>query len=460
MDWEPIRYAHNGDVSIAYRVGGDGPVDLLFIGGFVSHLEIGAELPLAQRFWERMGSFARIISFDKRGMGLSDRDTGAYTLENVVDDALAVLDAVGAERVVVFGVSEGGSAATMLAATHPDRVSAMVQYGTYARVSQAPDYPEGVPLDVLRRMMTRMVEEWGDPVTVDLWAPSLAGDPELRDWWARLLRSGGSPGAMRTIGLMYEELDVRPLLSAVAVPTLVLYRSGDRLVPPALSHTVARGIPSAREVELAGADHLFIAGDQHAITDEIEEFVTGRPAVTARDRMLATVLFTDIVASTERAAEFGDRHWRELLGQHERRVERELARHHGRLVKSIGDGVLATFDGPARAVRSALAIREGARAIGLELRAGVHTGECEVMANDVAGIAVHLTARVQAAARPGEVLTSGTVKDLVVGSGLEFEDRGPHVLKGVPGEWPLYAVTGDAERPRAPAAAPAGGHDD
>ncbi len=459
LAWEPIRYANNADVSIAYTVGGEGPVDLLFIGGFVNHLEIFGELPLAQRFWERMGSFARIVLFDKRGMGLSDRDAGAYTLENVVDDALAVLDAVGMERVVVFGVSEGGSAATMLAATHPERVSAMVQYATYARVSQAPDYSEGVPLEVLRRLMTRMVEQWGDAVTIDLWAPSLAGDPELRDWWARLLRSGGSPRSMRTIALTYEELDVRALLHAVRVPTLVLYRSGDRLVPAALSRTVARGIPGAREVELAGADHLFIAGDQDALIDEIEEFVTGRPAAAARDRMLASVLFTDIVASTERAVELGDRGWRELLGRHERLVERELVRYRGRLVKSTGDGALATFDGPARAVRSAIAIREGARAIGLELRAAIHTGECELIGSDLAGIAVHLTARMQAAAAPGEVLISGTVKDLVVGSGLEFEERGPHVLKGVPGEWPLYAVTGDAERPRETAAVSAGGHD-
>jgi class 3 adenylate cyclase len=453
---EPIRYAHNGDVSIAYTVGGAGPVDLLFIGGFVSHLEIFWELPLAQRFWKRMGSFARIVTFDKRGMGLSDRDAGAYTLENVVDDAIAVLDVVGMERVVVVGVSEGGSAATMLAATHPERVSAMVQYATYARVSQAPDYTEGVPLERMRRLMSRMVEQWGDAVTVDLWAPSLAGDPELRDWWARLLRSGGSPRSMRTIALMYEELDVRALLPAVKVPTLVLYRSGDRLVPVELSRTVARGIPGAREVELAGADHLFIAGDQDTITDAIEEFVTGRPAVEARERMLATVLFTDIVASTERAVELGDRRWRELLAQHERLVERELVRHRGQLVKSTGDGALATFDGPARAVRSALAIREGACAIGLELRAGIHTGECEVMGSDLAGVAVHLTARMQAAAEPGEVLVSGTVRDLVVGSGLQFEERGPHVLKGVPGEWPLYAVTGDAERPSVATGAAAG----
>ncbi|HEY3726000.1 MAG TPA: alpha/beta fold hydrolase [Solirubrobacteraceae bacterium] len=454
--WAPIRYAHNGDVSIAYTVVGDGSVDLLFIGGFVSHLEIGFDLPLAKRFWDRMGSFARVITFDKRGMGLSDRHSGAYTLETIVDDALAVLDACGVERTTVFGVSEGGSAATMLAATHPDRVAAMVQYGTYARVSRAEGYPDGIPVEVTRRYWDRMVEGWGDPFSIESWAPSVAHDPEVREWWARMLRSGASPGAMRTIGLMYEELDVRPLLSSVRVPTLVLYRAGDRVVPAVLSRTVARGIPGAREDELVGSDHLFIAGDQDAMIDAVEEFVTGRPAAVVRDRILATVLFTDIVRSTELTAALGDRSWRELLGRYERLVERELVRYRGRLVKRLGDGVLATFDGPARAVRSALAIRAGAEAIGLEARAGVHTGECEVMANDVAGIAVHLTARLVTTARPGEVITSGTVKDLVVGAGLEFEERGAHVLKGIPGEWTIYSVIGDTERSSTPAAEPAG----
>jgi class 3 adenylate cyclase len=441
VSWTPIRYAHNGDVSIAYRVAGAGPVDVLFMGGFVSHLEIGLEPPLAERFWERMGSFARVILFDKRGMGLSD--SGAYTLENIVGDALAVLDACGVERAVVFGVSEGGAAATMLAATHPECVSAMVQYGTYARMSRAPDYPEGIPVEVTREFWARMIEDWGDPTSIDDWAPSAAHDPEVREWWARMLRSGASPGAMRTIGLMYEALDVRPLLSAVSAPTLVLYRAGDELVRPALSRAVARGIPGAREVALAGADHLWVAGDQDAMLGEIEEFVTGRPAAPVSDRVLATVLFSDIVRSTERAATLGDRRWRQLLGQYQRLTERELARFRGRLVKWTGDGVLATFDGPARAVRCALAIRTGARAVGLEVRAGVHTGECEVMADDIAGIAVHLAARVVATAQPGEVITSGTVTDLVVGSGLEFELRGTRVLTGVPGEWRLYATTGD-----------------
>jgi pimeloyl-ACP methyl ester carboxylesterase len=455
LAWEPIRYARNGDVSIAYRVGGEGPVDLLFISGFVSHLEIGVELALAQRFFERLGSFARIIAFDKRGMGLSDRDAGAYTLENVVDDALAVLDAAGVERAIVFGVSEGGSAATMLAAAHPDRVSSMVLYGAFARLARASDYPEGIPAEVLEGFVTRMAEEWGQAAMLELWAPSLAGDPAAIDWWARWLRSGTSPGAMRAIGVMYHELDVRALLSSVAVPTLVLYRADDDVIRAAQARVVARGIPGAHELELAGADHLFLAGDQDAMLDAVEEFVTGRPAVAVRERLLATVLFTDIVRSTEHAAELGDRRWRELLTQHDRIVERELARHRGRHVKSFGDAVFASFDGPARAVRCALAIREGAAAIGLELRAGLHTGECEVVGSDLAGMAVHLAARVQATAEPGEVLTSGTVKDLVVGSGLEFADRGSHVLKGVPGEWPLYAVTGDAERPPAPPTASA-----
>ena len=445
LSWAPIRYAHNGDASIAYTEVGDGPVDLLFMGGFVSHLEIGREPPLAQRFWERLSTFARVIAFDKRGMGLSDREAGSYTLENIVDDALAVLDACDVERAVIFGVSEGGSAATMLAAAHPERVSAMVQYGTFARLSRAEDYEEGIDLDVLRRYWNGIIENWGDPATIDHWAPSVAQDPEVREWWARMLRSGASPAVSRTVAQMYEDLDVRPLLPAITAPTLVLYRAEDRLVPTALSRAVARGIPGAREVELPGTDHLWVAGDQDAMIDEIEEFVTGRPPAAVGNRMLVSVLFVDIVRSTDLAAELGDRRWGELLGQFERVIERELTRNRGALVKSTGDGMLATFDGPARAVRSAVAIRAGARALGLEMRAGVHTGECEVTGSDLTGIAVHLTARVMAAAEPGEVLTSATVKDLVVGSGLEFSDRGAHELKGVPGEWTLYAITGDTE---------------
>ena len=447
MDWSPIRYAHNGDVAIAYSVGGDGPIDVLVVSGFVSHLEIGMSHPLVSRFWSRMGSFARLIAFDKRGMGLSDREGSAYTLENIVDDALAVLDATGTQRAVVFGISEGGAAATMLAATHVDRVSAMVQYGTYARVTEDTDYPEGVPLERIRRFWTRMQENWADPASVSWWAPSHAGDAELEDWWARLIRSGLSPGGARAVAAMYEEVDVRPLLGAVRVPTLVMYREDDRMVPAALSRTVARGIPGAREVALRGADHLYFAGDQEPVLDEIERFLTGRLTSPPADRVLATILFTDIVDSTQHAAELGDRRWRGLLERHERLAEREVGRHRGRVVKSTGDGLLATFDGPARAVRAGVAMRDRVReSLGVELRVGVHTGECELIGDDLGGLGVHIASRVESSAEPGEVLVSGTVKDLVVGSGLRFEDRGERTLKGVPGQWRLHAFTADDER--------------
>jgi class 3 adenylate cyclase len=441
----PIRYAHNGDAAIAYMESGSG-IDLLVIGGFVSHLEIFPSLPAAQRFWDRVGSFARVILFDKRGMGLSDRDAGAYTLENVVDDALAVLDAMDVPQSAIFGISEGGSAATMLAAAHPDRVSAMVQYGTYARLGQAEDHPEGVPVDKLKAFWSRLSDDWVDPSTIDRWAPSRAGDPELHDWWGRLLRSGLSPRGARALFEMYLHLDVRPLLSSVRAPSLILYREGDRIVPPALSRGVARGIPDASEVELAGSDHLFCTGDQDALLDEIERFLTGDLMHRPVDRVLATVLFTDIVGSTERAVALGDRRWRDVLERHDRLVKREVGRYRGRVVKSTGDGVLATFDGPARAVRAGMALRSAApETLGSELRVGVHTGECELIGDDLGGIGVHIAARIQADADPGQVLVSSTVKDLVVGSGLCFDDRGERELKGVPDTWRLFAVTGDEE---------------
>jgi class 3 adenylate cyclase len=417
-------------------------LDVLVIGGFIGHLEISPTLPMAARFWDRLGSYARLIAFDKRGMGLSDRDAGAYTLENIADDALAVLDAVGVERAAVFGMSEGGPAATMLAAAHPDRVSAMVQYATYARLSRAPDYPEGVPVEALREFWRGMRENWGDPSSIRLWAPSHARDVGLRDWWARMLRSGLSPSGARAIGEMYEHLDVRPLLPAVRAPTLVLYRSGDPVVRPELSRIVARGIPGARAVELDGNDHLFCAGDQDSILDEIEQFLTGGLVSAPADRVLATILFTDIVGSTECASALGDRRWRDLLEQHERLAHREIGRYRGRLVKMTGDGLLATFDGPARAVRCGIALRDAAAMeLGAELRVGVHTGECEIIGSDLGGIGVHIAARIQAAASPNEVLASSTVKDLVVGSGLRFADRGEHTLKGIPDRWRLHAAS-------------------
>lgn len=436
----PIRYARNGDISIAYTAFGDGPVDLIFVIGFVGHLEIAMEAPLARRFWDRLGSFSRVILFDKRGMGLSDRGAGSYTIEGVAEDMVAVLDAAGVKRAAVFGVSEGGAAATMFAATYPDRITSLVEYGTYARMSRAPDFPQGIPVDVIRAMNERLFEGWGNPDSLEFFAPSLRQDSELREWWGRLLRAGTSPAGIRSLIAMYEELDVRPLLPLVNVPTLVLWRRGDDLVRPALTKVVAEGIPGAKAVELEGEDHLFIAGDQDALIGEIEQFLTGARRPAAADRVLATVLFTDIVSSTERAADLGDRAWRDLLAEHDRIARREVERQRGVLVKSTGDGILASFDGPARAIIAACNIRDALCEFDLQIRAGVHTGECERMGDDLGGIAVHIGARVGSAAAPDEVLVSQTVRDLVVGSPLEFEDRGAHELKGVPGEWRLFAL--------------------
>jgi pimeloyl-ACP methyl ester carboxylesterase len=440
MELGPIRYTQNGDSSIAYTTFGEGDVDLIFVGGFVSHLEIITELSHARRFWARLGSFARVVAFDKRGMGLSDRDIDAYTIEGVVEDMIAVLDAVGWDRAAVFGVSEGGTAATLFAATHPERTSHLVQFGTYARMAEAPDFPEGFPPERMRRLSTRMREQWGEPALLRFFAPSWEEDRGAREWWARLLRNGASPAVVRSLEAMYEQIDVRPLLPLVKVPTLVLWRADDRLIPSSLSRPVAEGIPGARGVELEGDAHLFLADDQDALLGEVEEFLTGQRGAGSVERALATVLFTDIVGSTERAASEGDARWRQLLDEHDRVARRAIERERGRLVKTTGDGVLASFDGPARAINAATQLRQGLAGIGLQIRAGVHTGECERIGEDLGGIAVHIGARVGSAAGPGEVLVSQTVRDLVVGSGIEFEDRGARQLKGVPGEWRLFAV--------------------
>jgi pimeloyl-ACP methyl ester carboxylesterase len=435
-----IRYARNGDVSIAYTTFGEGPIDLIFVTGFVGHLEIAFDSPLARRFWDRLGSFARVVFFDKRGMGLSDRGVGSYTIEAVAEDMVAVLDDAGMDRAAVFGVSEGGAAATMFAATYPDRTTSLTVYGSYARMSEAPDYPEGFPVGRLRRLHERLFSTWGDPDSLHWFAPSCDKDPELREWWGRLLRAGTSPAGIRSLVEMYERLDVRPLLPLVNVPTLILWRRDDKLVPPPLTKKLAEEIPDAKGVELAGGDHLFIAGDQEALLGEVEQFLTGERRATAPERILATVLFTDIVSSTERAAELGDSAWRELLAQHDRITRREVERQRGVMVKSTGDGALASFDGPARAIVAAQAIGEALAGLGLTIRSGVHTGECERIGDDLGGIAVHIGARVGGAAEPGEVLVSQTVRDLVVGSPLEFDDRGVRELKGVPGEWRLFAL--------------------
>jgi class 3 adenylate cyclase len=434
-----IRYVDSDGASIAYTVLGEGPIDLLSIPGFVSHLEVFMEAPNAASYFGRLASFSRLIMYDKRGQGLSDRPPQPPTLEQSAADARAVLDAVGSERAAVYAISEGGPMSLMLAATHPDRVSALVLYGTWARMIKGPDYPEGIDLELFEGFIEVARRDWGGPIALDLWAPSISQDPALRNWWAKLLRAGTSPAGAEALMRLYPDIDVRPILPTIKVPTLVVHRRGDRLAPAMWGRKIADAIPGAKFVELEGADHLPVY-DPDQIVDEIEEFLTGHRSEREPDRMLATVMFTDIVDSTARASSLGDRRWRELIERHDQLMRRELARHRGREVKTIGDGFLAAFDGPARGIQCAVSARDAVRELGVEIRAGLHTGEVEVMGDDIGGIAVNIGARVGAAAGPGEVLVSRTVTDLVAGSGIRFSDRGVHALKGVPGEWQLYAV--------------------
>ena len=444
MSNAPIRYAQNGTQSIAYTISGSGEIPLIFVPGFISHLEIIRELPAARRFWERLGSFCRLVMFDKRGMGLSDRDGVSYTIEAVAEDMLAVLDDAGIERAAVFGISEGGAAATMFAANHPDRVLSLIEFGTYARLPRSGDNPAGIPVERLHRLRAVLYENWGDPSVLPLWAPSWEGDNQAAEWWGRLLRNGSTRGGVPGLGQMYTEMDVRPLLSTVRVPALVLWRRDDRLLPAGLSEAVAAGIPNARGVGLPGEDHLVFAGEQEDILGEVEEFLTGSRNAPAPRRALATVLFSDIVESTSRAAELGDARWRRLLEEHVDVASSVIEGGRGKLIKTTGDGVLATFDGPARAIAAGGGLIDALDRAGLKLRVGVHTGECEWIGDDVGGLAVHIGARVMAEAGPGEVLVSQTVRDLVVGSGIEFEERGTRELKGVPGEWSLFRVRDSA----------------
>ena len=436
-----IRYARNGDVNLAYQVTGGGELDLVFVSGFVSHQEVMWDDPAAARIAERLGSFARLIRYDKRDQGLSDRLGRPPTLEESMDDLRAVLDAAGSERAALFGVSEGGPMCQLFAATYPERVTALALYGTYCRMVEGDGYDIGAPSEILTAFGEIMRRDWGGPVAIGMFAPSVKHDRRFRDYWARLLRSASSPKAAMALMDLYRQIDTRSALGSISAPTLVVHRSGDRAAPVAWGRYLAEAIPGARYVELEGDDHLPMVNSDEII-DEVEEFLTGTRLDREPDRVLATVMFTDIVSSTERAAELGDRRWRDLIESHDALVRRQLERHRGRAVKTLGDGFLATFDGPARGIRCAQAIREGVRALGVEIRAGLHTGELEVVGEDVAGMAVNIGARVGAKAEPGEVLVSSTVTDLVVGSGLEFHERGTHELKGVPGEWRLYAVAG------------------
>jgi len=434
----PIRYARSGDVNIAYQVTGGGPFDLVVVSGFVSHLENDWEHPASARLLERLGSFARLIRFDKRGTGLSDRAVGLPDFETRMDDVRAVMDDAASERAALFGYSEGGPLAILFAATYPERVRALVLYGTYAkRTGPDDDYPWCETREQRLAYAAAVEREWG--VQADLTRMAPGADEAFARWWMARARAAASPGSARDLVLMNSQADVRDVLPAVQAPTLVLHRVGDRDARVEEGRYIASHIPGARFVELSGDTHVpFWEPDE--VVDEVEEFLTGVRPARVDDRVLATVLFTDIVGSTERLGALGDRAWAQLLERHHARVRRELARFGGEEIDTAGDGFLALFDGPARAVRCAAAVREAVGDLGLEVRAGVHTGEVERPGGSAPrGIAVHVGARIASTASAGEVLVSATTRDLVAGSGLEFVDRGEVVLKGV-GSRRVYAA--------------------
>ena len=443
MSAPPVRYADSGGVEIAYQVLGEGPPDIIWLGGALTHLEQLWEHPAYRRFCEQLASFSRLILFDKRGMGLSER-TRVGTLDDRMDDARAVLDATGSERAVLLGVSEGGPMSMVFAATYPERVQALLLVGAEVKEAKTDDWPwgEATP-EEFEALMASLPERWGEGLAASYFLPDDPNPERTQEWFGRLQMMSATPGDAMAFMRMAFDIDVRDVVSAVHVPTLVLHRVGDNICHVENGRFLAREIPGAKYVELPGNVHVPWAGDPTDILDEIREFVTGVREAHEPDRVLATVLFTDIVGSTERATQLGDRRWRELLDAHHAAVRRELERFRGREIDTAGDGFLASFDGPARAIRCAEAAVESVRGLGLDIRAGVHTGECELHGGKLAGIAVHIGARVAGQAGPGEVLVSSTVRDLVAGSGLEFEDRGAASLKGVPGEWRLYAVSGD-----------------
>lgn len=437
------QYARSGGIHIAYQVLGEGPLDLVYVPGWVSHVEQAWEEPSLAHFLDRLSSFSRLITFDKRGTGLSDRvpDEQLPTLEERMDDLRAVMDAVGSTRAAVLGVSEGGNLSALFAATCPQRVTALIISGTYAKRIWSEDYPWAPTVEARAREYELVEREWGNLMDLDRYVPSKIGDKAFAQQLAKYFRLSASPGAAVTLLRMNTEIDIRAVLPTICVPTLVLHRIGDHDVKIEEARYIAARIPSAKLVELPGDDHLPWVGDQDVFLDEVQEFLTGVRPPAAADRVLATIMFTDIVGSTELAARLGDHAWKGLLQRHDALVRKELQRFRGREEQTTGDGFFATFDGPARAIRCAASIRDAVLQLGVQIRAGVHTGEIEVGADHVGGLAVNIGARVLATAEPGEVLVSSTVKDLTAGSGVRFVERGVHTLKGVPGEWRLFRAT-------------------
>ncbi len=436
------RYARSGEIGIAYQVVGEGEIDLVLAFPFLSHLDLMWESPALARFVRRLGSFARVILFDRRGVGLSDPVEGAATLEERMDDVRAVMDAAGSQRAALLGMSEGATMCMLFAATYPERTSALVLWGAMARSTAAHDYPWAPPRQALFDANEELVSPlWGQGATIEIFSPSLADDPRAREFQARFERQAASPMRVRQLFEMFLDTDVRDALPLIQAPTLVLHRRGDRAVNYRAARWLAEQIEGSRYTEFEGEDHFPWVGDSNAPLEAIEEFLTGVRPTPAPDRVLATVLFTDIVDSTRLATEMGDRRWRELLEEHQKVVRVQLDRFGGREVKTTGDGFLAVFDGPTRAVECARGIVADMPSLGIEVRAGLHTGEVELMGEDIGGIAVHVAARVSGLAGAGAVLTSRTVYDLVAGSGIAFDPLGSHALKGVADEWDIYSVS-------------------
>ncbi len=439
------RFAKSGDAHIAYQVLGDGDLDILACSSALIPIESIDEDPGLARFDRRLASFGRLIRFDRSGIGASDPISAAEgpTLQHWVDDAVAVLDAAGSERAAVFAPGDASFCGILLAATFPERVTSLVLVAGTARMARADDYPVGIPPHILDGFLADALDAESTPAGTEFLhasAPSLVGDEAFERWWIRAGHRAASPGRARALQAVTLTADVRAVLPSIQVPTLVVHRRSDNIIRVGHGRYLAENIPGARYVELDGADNLYWVGSSDAILDEIEEFLTGLRRGAGTDRALSTILFTDIVSSTERAAEVGDRRWTEVLDRHDAVMHRQLTRFGGREVNTTGDGLLAEFDGPTRAVICGQALVDAAAQVGLAIRVGIHTGEVERRGDDLAGLAVHLSARVQALAQPGEVLVSRTVVDLVAGSGIDFVDRGEHALKGVPGAWRLYAV--------------------
>jgi pimeloyl-ACP methyl ester carboxylesterase len=431
------RYATSGDVNIAYQTIGDGPIDIILVPGFVSNIEFMHELTGYTAFLRRLSTFARVITFDKRGQGLSDRIADAPSLEQRIDDVRAVMDAVGSRQATLLGFSEGCAMSVLFAATHPDRVSRLILYGGFARF--ADKYGD---VQAFEEMISKRMPFWGDGSLLKIIIPAQNHTPEVVAQFAKFERLSASPGAFKAISLMNIQIDIRSILPSVRVPTLVLHRKTDAMLSVDLGRDLAARIPGAKYIEYPEGGHAFWFGDTEALLGDIEEFTTGHRESASIDieRVLATVLFTDIVDSTRSAAEMGDLSWRRVLDQHDQLAKQIVEKHRGNLVKSTGDGILATFDGPGRAVRCAMAFRAAAEPMGLRLRAGLHTGEIEMRGRDIGGIAVHAAARVMGQCQPSEVLVSRVVTDLVAGAGLKFSERGLHELKGIPGRWELFAA--------------------